>query len=514
MSEYLISFDLGTGGNKVSLYNSDGNCIAEVFVEYPTTYPRVGWYEQKPADWWKTVVQGTRELLVKAKINPNDVVCLSISGHSLGVVPIDKKGTLLRDSVPIWSDARAKQQAADFFKRFSEEDWYMKTGNGFPPPLYPVFKLMWYRDNEPEIFNHIYKVLGTKDYINFCLTGHIYTDHSYASGSGVYDLSKWSYSAELIEISELPRDIFPDIVPSTQVIGNLTKESAFALGLPTTVKVVAGGVDNSCMALGARNIKEGRIYNSLGSSSWIAITTKEPVLHKRYRPFVFAAVIPDLFNSAVPVFSSGTSFRWVRDQFCKDLIKQAQESRQDVYDLMCAEASRSNPGANGIIFNPNLAGGSAIDESVNVRGAFLGLDLGHTRADIIRAAMEGIAMESRVSLDVLRQLTQVGDEMLVVGGGSRNKLWRQIYADVYQMKIIKTNIDQQCAALGAAALAAVGIGIWKDFNKIDELHSIVDITEPDPNNSQIYNDILPVFLKAGGFLGELGDIMTKINLRF
>jgi xylulokinase len=309
----------------------------------------------------------------------------------------------------------------------------------------------------------------------------------------------------------LPKEIFPNILPSAEVIGTLTNDAAEALGLPKKVKVVAGGVDNSCMALGARNIKDGRIYNSQGSSSWIAITTKEPILDEHFRPFVFTAVMPGLFNSAIPVFSSGSSFRWVRDQFCPDLIVDAKKENKDIYDLMTELAAASPVGSRGIIFNPNLAGGSSVDASINIRGAFLGLDLGHNRADVIRATMEGVAMEMRMALDELRGKISVSNEMVVVGGGSRSKLWRQIYADLYKMRILKTNVDQQAAALGAAALAAVGAGLWKDFEIIDVIHKIVDVTEPDPANVATYEQIMPIFLKAGKYLAEIGDLVAALE---
>ncbi len=511
MGNLVIAYDLGTGGNKASLYDSYGNCLAEEFVAYQTTYPKAGWHEQAPRDWWSAVVDSTRALLRKAEVNGNDVTALGISGHSLGVVPLDKNGTLLRESTPIWSDSRSVQQTQEFFGKVSERDWYYLTGNGFPAPLYSVFKIMWYRENESEMFQQIHCVVGTKDYVNFRLTGRIVTDYSYASGSGVYDLVGWKYSDRLIEASGLPKKIFPTIVPSAEVIGTLTNDAAEVLGLPNQVRVVAGGVDNSCMALGARNIQEGRIYNSQGSSSWIAITTREPILDEQFRPFVFTAVIPKLFNSAIPVFSSGSSFRWVRDQFCSDLIITAKHENKDIYELMTGLATESPVGSKGIIFNPSLAGGSSIDASINIRGGFLGLDLGHNRADVIRATMEGVAMEMRIALDELRRKLPMSNEMVVVGGGSRSKLWRQIYADLYKMRILKTNVDQQAAALGAAALAAVGAGLWKDYEVIDEIHKIEDVTEPDPVSVNTYEQIMPIFLKAGKYLAEIGDLVAAVG---
>ena len=511
MEPYIIAYDLGTGGNKASLYDAEGSCLAETFVTYPTQYPRAGWHEQRPEDWWDAVVRSTRSLLELTSVDSNEVVCCAISGHSLGAIPLAADGTLLRDSTPIWSDSRAVPQTQQMFQHLSETEWYMLTGNGFPAPLYSAFKVMWYRNNEPELFAKIARVIGTKDYINFRLTGYIGTDYSYASGSGVYDLVAWRYSEKLIEASQLSSTLFPEIVPSTQIIGTLTDEAADALGLTRSTQVISGGVDNSCMALGARNIEDGRIYNSQGSSSWIAVTSGKPLLDDKSRPFVFTHVMPGLFNSAVPVFSSGSSFRWVRDHMCRDLVQRAEQDGTSVYDLMTELAAQSPVGAKNLIFNPSLGGGSSIDPSINIRGAFVGLDLGHTRADVIRATMEGIALEMRMALDGLRKLMPIGHEMLVVGGGGRSTLWRQIYADAYNMRIIKTNIDQQAAALGAAAVAAVGAGLWDDFTIIDTVHQVENLTDPNPDHVRVYNRLLPLYIRAGEYLADIGDRIVALD---
>jgi xylulokinase len=509
---YIIAYDLGTGGNKASLYDTNGRCLAENFVSYTTQYPASGWHEQRPDDWWNAVVKSTEGLLEKAGINGIEISCCGISGHSLGVVPLDQNGQLLREATPIWSDARAHSQSNKFFEKVDETEWYLKTGNGFPPPLYSVFKMMWYRENEPEMYENIHKIIGTKDFINYKMTGNIVTDYSYASGSGVYDLVNWEYSDSLISASGLPREIFPEIVPSTEVIGKLTPEAADALNLPSHLKVVAGGVDNSCMALGARSFQEGRVYNSLGSSSWIAVASGTPLLDAQTRPYVFTHVIPDMFMSAMAIFSAGSSFRWLRDQLCQSIVSEAEVKKVDPYDIMTAEAETSQIGSNSIIFNPSLAGGSSLDGSPNIRGAFMGLDLGHTRADVIRSVMEGVALGLRQVLDELRRLTSIADEMTVVGGSSRSRFWRQMFADVYQMDIVKTNIDQQAAALGAAALAAVGTGIWSDFNIIDEIHAIEDIARPISKNSAAYAGLMPIFKEASRINSRIGDMMAAVSV--
>jgi xylulokinase len=512
MSCYILTCDLGTGGNKASLYESSGEPVAQVFAPYRTTYPRPGWHEQRPMEWWEAVIESTRRLLRESGVNPTEITCCGISGQSLGVVPLDNAGELLRDSTPIWSDSRATDQARAFFHEIEEAAWYRTTGNGFPPSLYAVFKIMWYRDNEPAMFRRIDKVIGSKDWINYRLTGRTLTDPSYASGSGVYDLLSWDYSPTLIKASGIPYDILPDVVPSTAVIGQLTAGAADALGLPQTVYVVCGGVDNSCMALGARNIEEGRVYNSVGSSSWIAVSSAKPLLDDEARPYVFAHVIPGMFTSAVSIFSAGTSFRWVRDQLCRDLVRQAESQNADPYDLMTEMAAESPVGANRLLFNPTLAGGTALDGSPNTRGAYIGLDLRHTRADLVRASIEGIGLGLRLALDRLRRLTQIRDEMLIVGGGGRSSIWRQILADVYNMTIIKTNVDQDAAALGAAAIAAVGTGLWDDFRRIDEIHQIESVSRPDAGRNTIYEALLPIYARAAEHQAELGDMLDALKI--
>lgn len=491
MQGTILAYDFGTGGTKASLYDAVGQCLASDFASYETQYPRDGWHEQRPQDWWQSVVESTRKLFAQCDVSPESVRGIGISGHSLGLVPMAADGELLRDQVPIWSDSRPDNQQLDaFFKHISEEDWYQLTGNGFPPALYTVFKVMWLRDNEPETFARIDKVIGTKDYVNFKMTGVMATDFSYASGSGVYDLKNWGYSDRLIAASGLPAEIFPEIVPSTQVLGNLTAAAAAELGLPESVQVVAGGVDNSCMALGALAYKEGACYNSMGSSSWIAVSSSEPLLDTKTRPYVFTHVVPGMFTSATAIFSAGSSFRWMREQLCTNLDSDAGNT----YEAMIELAQSSAAGANGVCFVPHLAGGSSLDDTPDVRGAFLNINLGTTQADLIRATMEGVCFGLKRALDALESITPINDSILAVGGGSRSDFWMQLYADIYGKRIRRTNVDQQAAALGAAAIAAVGTGLWDDFSILDAVHQLTD--EKAPSAEQDYDMAYHRFLQG------------------
>lgn len=508
MNQKIIAWDLGTGGSKASLYSEEGDCLAKTFISYDTYYPAVGWHEQRPEDWWNAVVEGTRQLLEESGVDKEEITCCGISGHSLGTICISADGELLNPSTPIWSDGRATVQAERFFETYDRDKWYMTTGNGFNPAFYTAFKMLWYQDTDPEMFAKIHKVIGTKDYINYRMTGRLCTDPSYASGCGVWDLKKWEYSQELIEAMGLNPDLFPEVIPSTGIVGTILPEIAQEMGLSEKMKVVSGGVDNSCMALGAMAYKEGRVYNSLGSSSWIAVSSQEPVLDVKLAPYVFTHVVPGYFASALCVNAGGTAFRWMRDALCQEFMEEAERTGEDVYDLMTAEAAKAPLGSNGLMFNPSLGGGIPMDKSLNLRGSFVGLDLIHTRADIIRASMEGITMGLRRCLDALKQCTPIGDEMLLVGGGSKSAFWRQIYADIYKTTALKSNIDQQAAALGAAACAAVGTGIWENFDKIDELHHIEERVEPIPEHVAVYDKQMKVFNQVTDLLCDIGDVMT------
>lgn len=504
MQDHLIAYDFGTGGIKASLHTAQGESLASAFKPYDTLYPHAGRHEQRPEDWWESFIEASKTLKETSGIDPKSIAALAISGHSLGVVPLNGGGELLLSATPIWSDMRAEKQAGGFFSARSETDWYMKTGNGFPAHLYTAFKLLWYKEHMPEMFKNIAVVLGTKDYINYRLTGRIATDPSYASGSGFYDLIKNAYDEGLLGEFGFPASLFPEIVPSTQIIGTLTPEAARATGLGMHVKVACGGVDNSCMALGARGIEDGRVYTSLGSSSWIAVTSRRPILDETLRPFVFAHVIPGMYASATSIFSAGSSFQWVRNQLCRDLLGK----EEDAYVLMNREAAKSPVGANGLLFNPSLAGGSGSDRTPNVRGAYIGLDLKHTREDLIRSAMEGIALSLRIALDRLREMSPVSGQMLIVGGGGKSQLWRQMFADIYGLEILETSVGQDAGSLGAAALAAVGAGFWKNFSPIDSIHRLVGTRTPDRAAGSEYNKILQVYRQVNERLYEIGDLMV------
>ncbi len=503
MTRTVLALDLGTGGVKSALYDASGACLAERVEAYRTHYPAPGYHEQDVDDWWNAVVASIGALVASEGVDASAIGAISISGHSLGCIPLGADDEPLMRRVPIWSDARAGAEAEAFFRTFDADRWYGLTGNGFPAALYPLFKILWLRRHHPEILARTRQVAGSKDYINLRLTGRHATDPSYASGSGAYDLERRAFSDEILDAAGVDRALFPQVVPSTEILGTLKADIAAELGLPRDVVVVAGGVDNSCMALGARTFREGDFYCSMGSSSWLTVSSAKPVLDARVRPFAFAHVVPGQVISATSIFSSGTSLSFVKDV----LTGQAAAS----YDALFAEAGEAPFGASGLVFVPTLGGGTSLEGGPDIRGALIGLDLGHSRADIARATIEGIALGLRIALDELRKLTSVSETMTIVGGGARHPLMRQVMADILSCRIVKTSVDQQSASLGAATLAMVALGNWPDVSAVMQAHGGAEEHAPEESRSERVAAMVAAYRASAAAQAALAPLLAPLR---
>jgi xylulokinase len=480
--DLVLALDLGTGSCKASIWHPDGRCIAEAVQPYETFYD-AGVHEQLLEDWWDAIVTCTRVLLAGEGVSADEIAAIAVSGHSLGVIGVDERGDAVEDRTPIWSDSRGDAAAVDFFQGFEFDRWYRITGNGFPAALYPVFKLGWYANHRAGFFDSARTIIGSKDWVNARLTGVVATDPSYASGFGAWDLRAGAWSSQILDAVGVDTSLLPPVVASTSVLGPLTARAAEDLGLSTRVLVTAGGVDNSCMSAGSLNVRAGSAFVSLGSSSWFVATGDEPIIDSQRLPYTFASLSPGLFDSALSSFSAGTSLRWVRAL----LGGAAPLDDASFIEL----ARRSVPGARGLNFLPMLTGGAPHEGGPSVRGALLGLDSGHTPADIARAALEGTAFAIARAGRELAQLVGERSEIVVSGGGSRDAWIRQLYADVLGCAVIATTVDQQAAALGAASTAFVGIGAWSRIAESERAHTVV--ARHEPKNPEVYGQLVDRF---------------------
>ncbi len=504
----ILAFDLGTGGAKVCLYGNDGFLVSKDFSQYPTEYRGKEFHIQNPENWWNAVVSGTRKLIAEDDSIRNQIESISISGQSLTVIPMDKHGRIIFTDIPIWSDTRPAEQTRQFFNKVDKDTWYTCTGNGFTPECYSLFKIMWYRDNYPDKFKEIDFILGSKDYINFRLTGNIATDYSYASGSGAYNLNKRNYIDEYFSAAEIPAGLLPVPVRSDEYLGTLTENAASQLSISSRVKVYCGGVDNSCMALGAGNTAEGKVYLSLGSSAWIAVSSEKPLIDTDIRPFIFDHVVPGMYTSATSIFSAGSSLNWFKNTIAGRFADKAKAENRDVFELLIAEAEKSSIGSNGVIFNPTMAGSPEASAYSNIAGAFLNLNLNSSFNDLARAVLEGICFDLYGMYMKLNKLCALSDNIVIVGGGSRSVFWTQLFSDIFKRKFTRISTDQDAAALGAAAIAAVGSGFWKDYSQIDVVIQELEIRKPVQRNSDSYSGLFERYEKTKKMLSDIG---CKLN---
>lgn len=486
MPPLALALDLGTGGCKASLWSVDGHPVAETVVGYPTRHPAPGRAEQRPEEWWDAVAAAARTVIERTPGAREAVAGIALSGQSLGVVQVDARGALVSPDTPIWSDARGRTD--DAFTRLDEDEWYSRTGNGFGPTLYPVFKARTLRAEDPDGWARTHRLLGSKDWIVLRLTGEITTDHSMASGTGAYDLVAGAYADDILDAVGLDRALLPEPRESAEVVGTLRAQAAEALGLVAGIPVHAGAVDNAAMALGSRGTREGRVYAALGSSSWMTVTSRAPVLDVATRPYVFRHAIPGLYVSALSTFSSGTSLTWLRD-----IVAPGAD-----IGALIDRAGDSPRGARGAVFVPTLAGGTPLEGGSEVRGTLAGLQLGTGADDLVRACLEGVAFALARSLRHIRALSGLpaGDELLISGGGSRSAVWNRIYADVLATPLLRTSVDQQAATLGAAALVFTGSGLWPSFDAVDDAHDVLERVEPDPEGVRAYTPLAARFCAA------------------
>jgi xylulokinase len=483
MKRYLLAHDLGTSGNKATLFTTEGQLVRSVTAPYDTRYFNANWAEQNPEDWWRAVCDSTQNLV--RGIDAKEVAAIAFSGQMMGCLCVDREGRPIRPAI-LYCDQRAVRECDSLLERIEPAEFYRITGHR-ASASYSVEKLMWVKRHEPEVYRNTFRMLHAKDYLNFRLTGIMATEYSDASGTNVLDLGARRWSERLVSLASIDGDKLPKLLASTDVVGELTSDAAKALGLVKGIPVVAGGGDGVCAGVGVGSVKPGKTYNYLGSSSWIATTAVHPIFDAEMRTFNWAHAVPGYVHPCGTMQTAGSSYQWLKNVICTLEKAAAEELGLSPYELMNGEAEKSPPGAKGIVFLPYLLGERTPRWNPDAKGAFIGLSLEHTRADILRSVLEGVTMNLSIILDVFRGQVLI-DEITVIGGGAKGKVWRRIMSDVYRADILMPNYLEEATSMGAAIIAGVGSGIFKDFDIADRFMELKDRTEPDPSTFAIYQN--------------------------
>lgn len=457
-----IGIDLGTSAVKLIVMDEAGDIKADTAKEYPLHFPQNGWSEQNPEDWWRAVKEGICELAVK--VDKTQIAGISFGGQMHGLVMLDHADRVIRPAI-LWNDGRTEKQCAYLNTEVGKAYLSEHTANiafaGFTAP-----KLLWVKENEPENFARMCRIMLPKDYIAYCMTGVHSTDVSDASGMLLMDVKHRCWSQEMLEICGITEAMLPKIYESAEVVGTLTQKAADELGLSTEVKVIAGAGDNAAAAVGTGTVGEGKCNISLGTSGTVFISRGTFGVDKNNALHAFAHA-DGSYHLMGCMLSAASCNKWWLEEILE--TKDYAGSQDGIAEL----------GENNVFFLPYLMGERSPHNDANVRSMFLGMSMDTTRRDMTQAVLEGVAFALRDSVEVAKGLGMEIKRSTICGGGAKSALWCRIVANVLNMEIV-TPEKEEGPAFGAAILAAVGCGAYKDvYEAADRLVKPRNIYRPD-----------------------------------
>jgi len=473
----LLGIDVGTGGTRAVLINSEGDIITSATVEHiPFASPRTGWAEQEPRDWWRAASAAVRTVLSSEGVRPEEIGAVGLSGQMHGSVLLDARNEVLHHAI-IWCDQRTETQCSALTDKVGVERLIELTCNpaltGFTLP-----KMLWVRELEPEVWQRVRAVLLPKDYVRLQLTGDKATDVADASGTLMFDVTHRKWSEEMLALAEIDESLLPRVYESPQVTGVVSAAGATATGLRAGTPVVAGAGDQAAGAVGMGIVSAGTVSATIGTSGVVFAVTDQPSLDPQGRVHTFCHAIPGRWHVMGVTQAAGLSLRWFRDQF-----GAGTEDGRDPYERLTDEAGKVPAGAGGALWAPYLMGERTPHLDPNARAALVGLTASHTRAHVIRAILEGVTFSLRDTFEIFRELNVPIKTIRLGGGGARSSLWRQIQADVYgrQVELVQA---EEGAAYGAALLAGVGGGSWPSVDAAcGAVIRVADRVSPEPSNA-------------------------------
>ncbi len=468
---FYIGIDLGTSAVKLLLVGEDGAVLRTVSKAYPLSFPHPGWSEQNPSDWWDACVAGIRELL--CGFDASAVAGIGLGGQMHGLVALDQDDRVLRPAI-LWNDGRTAEQVDYLNNVIGRDVLSARTANiafaGFTAP-----KLLWMRQEEPELFARIDKIMLPKDYIQYKLTGVHACDYSDASGMLLLDVQHKCWSAQMLDVCGLRETQMPRLFESWNVTGTLLPEAAALLGLPETVRVTAGAGDNAAAAVGTGTVSDGDCNLSVGTSGTLFIASDafrvDP--HNALHAFAHASGGYHLMGC---MLSAASCNKW----FCEDVLRTADYAGEQ------AAIREEALGQNRVFFLPYLMGERSPVNDTDARGTFVGLSMDTSRADMVQAVLEGVAFALRDSLEVARALGLTIDRSKLCGGGAKSPLWRRILANVLGVRL-EIPQTEEGPGYGGAMLAMVGCGLFPDVRAAaGALVHVRETIEPDPALSALY----------------------------
>ncbi|MFO7882864.1 MAG: FGGY-family carbohydrate kinase [Kosmotogaceae bacterium] len=506
--KYILAHDLGTTGNKATLYSELGELISSSFAGYDSYYSGSSKVEQDPEDWWNSFCKATSDIINKSNVNPNNIIALGISGQMMSVVPVDNSGKLLRKAM-IWADSRSVDQVVFLESIFTKEEIYGITGSRISP-THQGPKIAWIKKNEPEIYNKTHKFLQAKDYINLRLTGKMATDFSDAAMTALFDINKLQWSSQIIEALDLDATKLPEVFSSTTNLGYIRPDVSKNLGLSKKCQIILGAGDGCSASVGAGAVNVGDTYIYLGSSSWISTITEKPLIDREMRLFTGAHAVKGLYFPSGTMQAGGTSYSWIKNTLFSYLPTRQQKEDQEIYEYIDRLILECPNYREPIIYLPYLLGERSPIWNSNARGALIGLSASHEKIDLVKGVIEGVAMNLKWILDTMEESLSIGNSIRVIGGVAKSKSWRTILSNVLGKTItVPRNVDE-ATSMGAAVIAGVGSGLF-DFSAVNNFINDVVIIKPVEDKKVYYSKLYVIFKKTYSSLIETYEELADIR---
>ncbi len=489
MKDIILAIDVGTTAVKAVLFDLEGRVMSIAQSEYPTHYARPGWAEQDPEDWWRATCSALSQLWQAIPGSAERVIGLSISAQAPTMIAVDADGQPVFPAL-IWMDRRAEDQSRALAEQLGQERVYELSGNR-PDPYYVAPKIMWFRDHHPDKFQRARYFLQINGYLNHRLTGQFTLDHSHTGLLQLMNQKTDEWSPELLDACSISADQLPAIKPGHALCGEVTPAAADATGLIAGTPVMFGTVDGAAAGIEAGVVRAGIAAEMTGTSTVLLTTSSQTATHEALTSFPHA--LPGLHLLIGAQSTSGACLRWYRDQFGMAEVSAGARLKVSPFDLMTQQAASAEAGSGGLIFLPYMMGERSPIWDSDARGVFFGLSLASTRADFIRAILEGVAFALRHNIETAREAGASIEELRSIGGGSSSTLWNQIKADVLGIPIAlpETSVG---APFGDAVLVALGMGVIQDASEfLDARVKVKQRFYPDAKNHARYNQIYPIF---------------------
>lgn len=484
--KYLLGIDFGGGSSKATLLSTEGKVVATAGYEYPTFYPKSGYAEQDPKDWYTATAENIKQVLAKSSVKSKDIIMISLDAATHTAVLLDENNEVVCPSI-YWTDSRSIEECKYLKENFGNEI-FVKALH-MPDTIWTLPQLMWLKKHKPDDFSRTKTILFAKDYVRFRLTNVLCTDYIEAEGSMLFDYNKMDWSAELAKMGEIPMELLPELKNPTDIIGSITKKAAEETGLTEGTPVICGTTDTVMEIFAASAIEKGQMTVKLATAGRICVITDEP---KAGQHFInYSHVADGLWYPGTATKSCAASYRWYRDTF--------GESYKEL-DTAAAEAP---VGSDGLLFHPYLSGELTPYADPLLRGSFTGIRAGHTKGHFSRAVLEGVAFSL---LDCKKEIERAGIPMgnsaTIIGGGSHSPLWRQITADVLGLTLYES--ENSDSSFGSAMLAGVAAGVFSDLkDAVNKCTKSASVTVPNLKNTAIYAEIFERYKKIHDALAPI-----------